>query len=116
MSKKNLYIILGIIVVLFLGLMLAFFIITQKGATNNGTPSNPFANFFPFGNPPPSNTQTPPNGSNTNPGGNELFTTPTTNPLRQITTTPTAGYYASVRQGNTYVSYVQKETGNIYET
>ncbi len=114
MTKKQLYIIIGIITIISLGFLLASFLISQQETTKTAKPGV-FANFFPFGKSTPTQTTT----INTNetetttvviPEGEKVFPI-----LRQITEKPTAGLFSYNKNEKTYVEYAEKETGNIYE-
>ncbi|TRZ53162.1 hypothetical protein D4R99_01350 [bacterium] len=116
MTKKQLYIIIGVIVIIALGFLLASFLISRQNIGTATEKPNTFANFFPFGQNTPNQT-TPTNQ-------NQTVTTNVVNVtegekffpiLRQITEKPTAGLFSYNKSGNTYVEYTEKETGNIYE-
>jgi hypothetical protein len=124
MSRKRLYLIVGITAIVTIGFFLAAYIVSRQENQTPGTePVNPFANFFPFGKSmgngdrPISEEGTPTANTGTNGGEN----TPLINPknllaLRQISTTATAGTYPFIKSGKTAVQFVERSTGNIYET
>ncbi len=117
MKKRYFYIIIVIIFILLIGFSLAWYILSQKGGINpNGSPKNPFVNLFPFGQ----DITTTVNQNGT-PTGDTSTTTEQisqdiNNPLRQISKNPTAGSFSSLKLKEVYVDYVEKETGNIFET
>ena len=124
MSKKQLYIIVGIFAIITIGFFVASFILTRKSNTPGETNSNPFANFSPFGNSDNTNTTTSNgNGStslntdNQNGTGNINYTGNKNLPLlRQVTKNAVAGLYATQKVGKAYVNYIEKETGNVFES
>lgn len=122
MTKKRLYIIIAITAIVTIGFFIAAYIISQQGGgESTDTPKNPFANFFPFGKGTPgtgSSDGGPISGSgNTNGSENIPLVNPKSIPaLRQISSTATAGYYPSARSGKPAVVFVERATGNIFET
>lgn len=125
MSKKRLYLIIAITAIITIGFFLAAYIISQQG--NEGTdvqPKNPFENFFPFGkggstnnNATTTDNNASTNGAGTSGSGSSLLLTQKNLPaLRQISDTATAGYSPSVLSGKTAVRFVERATGNIFET
>jgi len=118
MTKKQLYIIVGVIIIVALGFLLAFFLISKQNPQADGAvKTNIFANFFPFGKSTPKKTAE--TGAETTETGNGNTET---NPqekifsiLRQVTDKPTAGLFPYEKTGKTYVEYVEKESGNVYE-
>jgi hypothetical protein len=121
MSKKRLYIIIAITAIITIGFFLAAYILSQSdGSKTDEKTTNPFENFLPFGKSP---TGTPKNTGNNTSSGN---TGTGTNPdiinkegipaLRQISTTATAGYSPSLILGKPSVRFVERSTGNIFET
>ena len=113
MTKKQLYIIIGVITIIALGFLLASFLISQQETNPPAEKPGTFANFFPFGQKEPiqvtTTTETTATTTST-PEGEKVFPI-----LRQITEKPTAGLFTSSKTGKTYVEYAEKETGNIYE-
>ncbi|MCK9351310.1 MAG: hypothetical protein WCT49_00160 [Candidatus Paceibacterota bacterium] len=121
MSKKQLYIIVGIFAIITIGFFLASFILTRGG---NNTPKETGQEpngFFPFGN--SDSTKVNPNG--TSPSGNVINNNSDIPAyvgnkdlpiLRQVTKNAVAGSYATQKSGKEYVNYVEKETGNVFET
>lgn len=119
MTKKQLYIVVGIIVIVALGFLLASFLISKQGSTTSSTEkTNIFANFSPFGKSKTNGTGTNGTGSATNNETDPLNPLPNKADLplfRQVTDKPTAGVFSYSKLGKTYVEYAEKETGNIYE-
>lgn len=126
MSKKRLYLIIAITAIITVGFFLAAYIISQQ-SSGPVTEKNPFANFFPFGKGSATNNNTtgsnPDNNPLANPTGNtndsrdnQIVNKKNLPALRQITTTATAGYSPSVQSGQTAVQFVERATGNIFET
>jgi hypothetical protein len=124
MSKKQLYIVIGIFAIITIGFFVASFILTRKNNTPSETNSNPFGNFSPFGNTSETNTNT---GSNSLTGGNTANNQNVVeNPnyvakknlpiLRQVTKNAIAGLYPTQKTGKAYVNYVEKENGNVFES
>lgn len=118
MTKKQLYIIVGVIVIIALGLLLALFLISQQGA-KTGTGTNiPFADFFPFGK-TTTPTSTGTTGTTETTGTGEIPSIQTGEKvfplLREVTEKPTAGLFTYNRLDKPFVEYTEKETGNIYE-
>lgn len=127
MSKKRLYIIVAITAIITFGFFLAAYIISQQGNTDTETPKNSFANFFPFGKggqtdggksaSPSENNQSVSGGGNTGvPENNSLAGKKNILALRQISDAATAGYSPSLLLGKTAVRFVERATGNIFET
>jgi hypothetical protein len=117
MKKKQLYIVIGIFAIITLGFLLAAFIVTRGGKTQEGT-NDSFANFFPFGKQDDQNTTLP--EKNTPSDNNENILTENRAKkdlpiLREITKNPVAGYYATEKVRKPYVNFMEKETGNVYE-
>ena len=117
MSKKQLYIVIGVFTIIIVGFFLAYFILTNGNTSgNNATHNNTFGNFFGSSN----NTNTPSsqNGNNgTNENQNNPVVSNTNLPiLRQITKNAVAGVYATQKFGKSYADYIEKETGNVFET
>ena len=125
MTKKQLYIIIGIFAIITLGFLFAAFVISQGEKT--GTESkNPISNFFPFGK--SSDTENTPGGDGANntdttgaSGGSTDFTKkniPKKNLqlLRMVSKGPISGMYATGKTGKTYIDYIERETGNVFET
>lgn len=124
MSKKQLYIVIGIFAIITIGFFVAAFILTRNTNTVDGTTTDPFGGFFPFGNSNSTNTNTSNgNGSATltadNPSNNQI-TINTGNKdlpiLRQVTKNAVAGLYATQKSGKAYVNYIEKGTGNVFES
>jgi|GEM_PF-648729 len=119
MKKKYLYIIIGVIFAITLGLFIAAFVLMYGGNNGgNGTGSNnPLLNLFPFGQPanPGGTTGTGTGTGNTGTPGT-IPAQPITNILRQISKTPTAGFLPTLRGNEIFVEYAEGETGNVFET
>ncbi len=120
MSKKRLSLILGITVIVTVGFFLAAYIISKQGNSGEAEqPKNPLADFFPFGksslpvdrlsqgNTPVTNNQ----NRNT-----PLIAEQNTKALRQLSAVAVAGMSPGMRSGKTTVLFVERATGNIYET
>jgi hypothetical protein len=123
MSKKQLYIVIGIFAIVAIGFFIAAFILTRNNTTGSETTSNPFGGFSPFGNSSDTNntaingnnsTLTPSNNPNTVGGTN--YNTKNLPILRQVTKNPIAGLYATQKLGKSYVDYLEKENGNVFES
>lgn len=114
MTKKTKY----IITFVFLGLVLAglvgYYILSRDTGGEEGTITNVFRNFFPFG------------GNETNPESNyptPEYNTPSGNEesvnfirkLRKLTSEPVAGAGLLDVKAGTVVRYIEKATGHIYE-
>lgn len=129
MSKKKLYLIIGVTAIITIGFFLAAYIISQESVAPKTPGESVFSNFFPFGK----NTGNETGGENAGDTGNDetdSFGTGDENGeksgaisdktklprLRQINKTPTAGMYPFIRSGKTMVQYVERATGNIFET
>ncbi len=120
MTKKQLYIIVGVIAIIALGFLLAFYFISQPGTKTGTGTTNPFANFFPFGKTAnPVTTGTTGTTGTTETGTGEIPTGVTGEKifplLREVTEKPTAGLFSYNKQDKTYVEYAEKESGNVYE-
>lgn len=123
MSKKKLYLIIGITAIVTIGFFLAAYIISQENGAPRESEKNTFLNFFPFGKSSREggdSANSTINGSGSgdfsekiNESSQEKRELPR---LRQISKTPTAGMYPIVRSGKTIIRYVERATGNIYET
>lgn len=127
MPKKRLYLIIAITAIITIGFFLAAYIISQQGNSSAVEQKNPFTNFFPFGKGSTSGTRggngsapdnnIPNEPGNTSSGKNNLLVNPKNIPaLRQISTTATAGYSPSLQSGKTSVQFVERSSGNIFET
>lgn len=113
MSKKSIYIIISIVLVLVLFVLLGFYILNKK--TDGGTPSvtNVFKDFFPFGGDNVTdNTNNPvevPEETPVQP------TTDFTQKLRKITSEQIAGAGILDVKAGSVIRYIEKATGHIYE-
>ncbi len=113
---------MGIFAIVAIGFLVAVFLITGGGKTPAGTTStNPFVNFSPFGKPSANittNTGENTAGTNTPTGNGEIIPiqTGSLSLLRQITPNPVAGIFPINRIGKSYIDFIEKETGNIFET
>jgi hypothetical protein len=122
MSKKRLYLIIAITAIITIGFFLAAYIISK----NNSMPAdqkqeNPFANFFPFGKGSGDNKRTNTDNTDFINGTSGDANNPIINPknllaLRQVSNTATAGMFPLVKSGKTVVQFVERATGNVYET
>lgn len=123
MSKKKLYLIIGITVIVTIGFFLAAYIISQEDG-GGIVPENPITKFFPFGNPPENVPVTAVNNSANDLKGNVNIVNGGENTidqgrlplLRQLSLTATSGMHPFMRSGKTVVQFVERATGNIYET
>lgn len=124
MSKKRLYLIIAITAIITIGFFLAAYIISQQGNGGAVEQKNPLTNFFPFGKGSANGTRgsagdntAPADLGSANSGENNLLVNQKNLPaLRQISTAATAGYAPSLQSGKTSVQFVERSTGNIFET
>ncbi len=120
MSKKKLYIIIAITAIITIGFFFAAYIISQQGGgAPVGEQKTTLADFLPFGKVSQDKVGS---GGDTAAGsvpGDEndaLINQKKIRALRQISATPTAGMYPFTRSGKTSVRFVERATGNIFET
>lgn len=127
MSKKRLYIIIAITAIITIGFFLAAYILSRDpGAAPTVEPRKSFFGNL-FGGEPSGDT--PRNGGDSTQGGptdgtngstgtdnNPLLTQNNIPALRQISTTATSGYSPSLLVGKTSARFVERSTGNIFET
>ena len=114
-SSKKIIIIVAVVIVILALLAGAFFF--MKGSKASGTGTTSFGALF--GN---SGVDTPRTsggkitGGGTTEEGEETTTTDTSDPLfRQLSTIEVAGATAVVKEGKTFVRYVARENGYIYD-
>ncbi len=112
MSKKNIYILISVILVLVLLVLFAFYML-NKNPDGSPTSTNIFRNFFPFGGDTVTdNTNTPEETPEEVPvETNNDFT----QKLRKITSEPVAGAGILDVKAGSVVRYIEKATGHIYE-
>lgn len=114
-STKKIYIIIGIIVVVIIAIAVGLFLV--KGGSGTATGTTSFGALF--GN---SGSDTPRGGKNSITGGTMLdggtdsSGVAGTEPLfRQLSTIETAGATAVEKNGVTYVRYIARENGYVYD-
>ncbi len=114
-SSKKPWIIIGVVLVLLLGIGLYFFFSRAKGGTDTGTSSSSsLFGFLGTDTPRPTGTEITPGNSDTQ--NNTQNTTPGEEPLfRHLANIPVAGATAVVHDGKTYVRYIARENGYVYE-
>jgi hypothetical protein len=114
-SSKKIFIIAGIVVVIVIAIIIGLFLV--KGNKGSATGTTSFGALF--GN---SGSDTPRGGKNTVSGGTTLGGGTddsggvTSEPLfRQLSTVQTAGAIAVEKDGRTYVRYIARENGFVYD-
>lgn len=114
-SSKKVYIIVGIVVVVIIAIVVGLFLMKGRSGSTTGTTS--FGALF--GN---SGSDTPRGGGNAVTGGNMLdgntegSGVAAVEPLfRQLSTIETAGAIAVEKNGRTYVRYIARENGFVYD-
>lgn len=114
MSKKTIYIIISVILVIVLILLFGYYILVNNPNGTNPSAPNVFKNFFPFG------------GENTNnniaPNTDDPVDVPVSAPtndfvkkLRKISAEPVAGAGILDVKAGSVLRYIEKATGHIYE-
>lgn len=116
MSKKTFTLIIVIILAIFGGVF--WYLFGNSGATGtNGEPTSGGSELFPFGN---GGTTTPVATPDTESGTTTIDLTgdgQTPPPrLRQVTLVPTAGATIFDTASSTFIRYIERATGHIYET
>lgn len=115
MSKKTLTILIIVFTVIILGLFsTAFFLSRGKGTLPSGAGTLGGGDFFPTegGGGQAGGTVTRATSTSALGLGGNVATLPL---LRQITPVPVAGAIVFSRDNKTYIRYVEKSTGNVYE-
>lgn len=115
MPKKTLTILIIASSIVVIGLFAAAFFLSRNAGTPSGVATSTGGSLFPV------------ETGGSRPGGAGMGTTSQTGAgaggiaaplpiLRQITSVPVAGAIPIARDGKTYIRYVEKSTGNVYET
>ncbi|MBI2045997.1 MAG: hypothetical protein HYT28_01065 [Parcubacteria group bacterium] len=117
MSKKTLTILIVVATVVIIGLFVAAFLLSRGKSVVPGEGGEGFfGDFFPTegggGQAPGAGTGI---GTTSKQGISGKEASALLPALRQITTAPIAGAVAFSRNGKTYIRYIEKRTGNVYE-
>jgi len=113
MSKKIIVITISIALLLFLGVLIAYYFNLQNKSAEQGVEDTGFFSFLPFGGDDTPITTEPP--ENIPPEENNLQEN-YTQKLRLLSAEPVAGAGTLEVTAGTVVRYIEKATGHIYET
>src|SRR3989344_1693093 len=114
MSKKTIIILIVAAAVVIIGLFVAAFLLSRNTGAPSEISTSTVGSLFPFES---GGTGTGTRvGTTSQTGVSGAGTTASLPLLRQITSVPVAGAVSFTRNGGTYIRYVEKSTGNVYET
>jgi hypothetical protein len=113
MSKKTIYIIISVVLVIILALLFSYYLLAKNPDGSTPSVNNVFKNFFPFGGDPVTNNDGTP--SDNNDDTPPPVTTDFTQKLRKITSEQVAGAGLVDVKAGSVLRYIERATGHIYE-
>ncbi len=113
MSKKTIYIIISVVLVIILALLFSYYLLAKNPDGSTPSVNNVFKNFFPFGGDPVTNNDgTPSDSTDDIP---PPVTTDFNQKLRKITSEQVAGAGLVDVKAGSVLRYIERATGHIYE-